>query len=262
MKKLFVWGALVLGLLVAGAIAVTIMSINPLIEKAVNTLGPMLVDAPVRLETSDVSVFSCEGTLRGLFVGNPAGFKAESAFKLNEIHVKVDRDSLATDRIVINDITISDPQITYELSSGKSNIQALVDNVNKAAGREQAAKQDRKQSGQQEPGGGQKIQIDNLLIRGGEITLAVTGLGGEVMTVPLPDIQLTGIGQDKDGATPAEAFGQIMAAVNKGVVQAAAGSLGNLTKGLEKGLKGLQENSGDLKKGVEELGKGLKGMFQ
>lgn len=261
MKKLIVWGALVLGLLVAGTIAVTIMSINPLIEKAVNTLGPRLVDAPVHLDASDVSVFSGEGTLRGLFVGNPAGFKSESAFKLNEIHVKVNRDSLATNRIVINDITVIDPRITYELSSGKSNVQVLMDNVNKAAGREQDAKQDRQQSAQQEPEGGQKIQIDNLLIRGGEITLAVTGLGGDVMIVPLPDIQLNGIGQDEDGATPAEAFVQIMAAVNKGVAQAAAGSLGNLTKGLEEGLKGLQDNPGDLK-GVEELGKGLKNMFQ
>ncbi|BBD07087.1 hypothetical protein [Desulfovibrio ferrophilus] len=262
MKKLIVWGGLGLTLLVAGAIAVTIMSINPLIEKAVNTFGPKLVAAPVHLDTSDVSVFSGEGELRGLFVGNPAGYKSESAFKLGAVRVKVDKESFASDRIVINDITILAPQITYELSGRKSNIQALLDNVNKTAGQEQAAEKQRKKSGQEEPGGGQKIQIDNLLIKGGEITLAITGLGGEVMTVPLPEIHLTDIGKDKDGATPAEAFAQIMAAVNKAVGKAAAGSLGNLTKGLEKSLEDLKNNSGDLKKGVDDLSKGIKGMFQ
>jgi len=262
MKKLILWGGTGLVLLVAGAIAVTIMSINPLIEKAVNTFGPKLMGAQVHLTASDVSVFSGEGELQGLFVGNPAGYKSPSAFTLGSVKVKVDKESLASDRIVINDITVLSPKITYELSGKKSNIQALVDNVKKFAGQESAAAEERQQSGQAEAGGGQKIQIDNLLIQDGQITLAVTGLGGDVMTVPLPEIRLTGIGKDKDGATPAEAFAQIMAAVNKAVGTAASGALGNLTKGLEESLKGLGDKNGDITKGVEDLGKGLKNMFQ
>lgn len=262
MKKLILWGGTGLALLIAGAIAVTIMSINPIIEKAVNTFGPRLMGAPVHLETSDVSVFSGEGELRGLFVGNSPGYKSESAFTLGAVRVVVDKQSLASDRVVINDIAVLAPKITYELSGRTSNIQALVDHVSRTAGTQNAAAEERKSSGEAEPGGGQKIQIDNLLIRGGQVTLAVTGLGGEVATVPLPEIRLTGIGKDSDGATPAEAFAEIMAAVNKAVSKAASGALGNLGKGLEEGMKNLEQKSGDLQKGVDDVTKGLKNMFQ
>lgn len=262
MKKVLLFGVLGLILLVAGFIVVTIMSINPIVETAVNEYGPRLVKAPVSLEKSDLSIFSGEGTLSGLFVGNPQGYKSEGALRLGSVSVKVDKNSLATDRIVINDITVLAPKITYELSGGKSNIQALADNVTQLAGKEQAAQQGRKDAGKEEPASKQKIQIDNLLIKGGEVTLAVTGLGGEVMTVPLPEIHMTGIGADDDGASPAEAFGQIMAEINKSVTGAASGVLGGLKKGLEQGAEQLKQGAEDMKKEVEGLGQGLKKMFE
>lgn len=262
MKKIVLFGVMGLILLVVGFVVVGVMSINPLVVKAVNEYGPELVGAPVHLDKSDISIFSGEGALSGLVVGNPKGYKSKEALSLGGVSVKVDKNSLTTDRIVINDITVAAPRITYELSGGRSNIQALADNVKRLAGEEKAAEKTRSDAGREEPGGEQKIQIDNLLITGGEVTLAVTGLGGEVMTVPLPDIHLTGIGADDDGATPAEAFGEVMAAVNKSVGGAASGALGDIRKGLEQGAEQLKKSGEDLKKGVEGLGDGLKKMFQ
>ncbi|WP_461208388.1 hypothetical protein [Desulfocurvus sp. DL9XJH121] len=262
MKKLLLWGGLGLVLLVAGVIVATVMSINPIVEKAVNTFGPDLLGAKVHLDKSDLSIFSGQGTLSGLFVGNPKGYETESALRLGSVSVAVDKASLATDRIVINDITVTAPKITYELAGRVSNLQALANNVAGVADREGAAEASRGQAGKEEPGSKQKIQIDNLLIAGGEISLSVKGLGGKAMTVALPDIRLTGIGKDEKGTSPAEAFAQVMAAVSKSAGGAATGALGDLGKTLEQGVQELTKDPEGLKKGVEDLGQGLKKLFQ
>ena len=262
MKGIMFLLGLGLVLLVVGFVALGIVTVNPLVVKAVNSYGPDLVGAPVHLDESDLSIFSGEGTLKGLVVGNPAGYKSKEALSLGSLSMKVDKNSFGTDRIIIKDVVVAAPKITYEYSSGKSNFQALADNLSSLAGEEEAARKTRADIGEEEPGGEQKIQIDNLVITGGEVTLAVTGLGGEVMTVPLPDIHLTGIGADDDGATPAEAFAEVMAAVNKSVGSAASGALAGIKQGLEQGAEQLKKSGEELKKGVEGLGDGLKKMFQ
>lgn len=262
MKKILFWGGLGLALLVAGFIAVTIMSINPIVEKAVNTFGPDLLGAPVHLDESDISVFSGEGALRGLLVGNPPGFKSDEALRLGSVSVKVDKSSLASDRIVINDVTVIAPKITYELSGSTSNIQALADNVTKLADRQEAAQESRKAAGKDEAGSKQTIRIDTLLIKDGEITLAVSGLGGKVMTVPLPEIRMTGIGKEGNGASMAEAFAEIMAEIEKAVAGSASAALGELGKGIKQGAEQLKQGADEIKKNVEGLGEGLKKMFK
>ena len=144
------------------------------------------------------------------------------------------------------------------------NFQALADNLSSLVGEEEAARKTRADLGEEEPGGGeQKIQIDNLVITGGEVTLAVTGLGGE--------------GHDRAAArhpshghrrgrrrrdAPPRPFAVVMAAVNKSVGGAASGALAGIRKGLEQGAEQLKKSGEELKKGVEGLGDGLKKMFK
>ena len=51
--------------------------------------------------------------------------------------------------------------------------------------------------------------IDRVTVSNGTISI-VTPLVGKALTAPLPTIELTDIGRDKGGASPAEAFKKIV----------------------------------------------------
>ena len=64
-----------------------------------------------------------------LIVGNPTGFKTDGAFELDQVSVAIDIGTVANDPIVIEEIVITSPQITYELGSKGSNLDAIQMNV-------------------------------------------------------------------------------------------------------------------------------------
>ena len=80
------------------------------------------------------SATSGEGVLRGLKMGNPKGFKSDSAFRLGEVRVRIDIDSLGRDTVVIKEVVITAPEITYELWPNGSNIDAIRRNVESTMG--------------------------------------------------------------------------------------------------------------------------------
>lgn len=263
MKKVFFTVVVVSLLLFGGVIFYGLMSINPLIKKAVEYMGPEMTGAPVTLAESDVSIFSGEGALRGLFVGNPKGFETPSAIELDAVSIKVDTTSFSTGKIIINELVIDTPRITYERSGKISNFDALMANVKKAVGQEGDAKGERDKqaesgAGEGEPGGSQKIVIENCWIKNGSVKLAVTGMGGELATVSLPDIHLTDIGAEGDGATPAEALEEILGAITKGSTKAVGSVAAGVSEQLQKGADALKKGADSLKKNLEG---GLQQMF-
>ncbi len=83
--------------------------------------------------------------------------------------------------------------------------------------------------------------IRELVIRGGQVHLAVKGLAGQEISAKLPEIRMTNIGQKNAGVSPAEAAREIFAALY-GKISSPDVS-GVLTKGLQ-----------DLQGGAEQLG--------
>ena len=78
----------------------------------------------MRLNEAAVSATSGQGALRGLSVGNPKRFKTPTAFELDEISLTLDIGSITSDPIVIKEIVVSAPRVTYELGPQGSNIDA------------------------------------------------------------------------------------------------------------------------------------------
>jgi hypothetical protein len=80
-------------LLIGGGLVIVVIaglfylysSLGSLIKAAVEKYGSEITQAKVRLNAAEVSATSGTGALRGLYVGNPQGFKTPSAFKLGEI---------------------------------------------------------------------------------------------------------------------------------------------------------------------------------
>jgi uncharacterized protein involved in outer membrane biogenesis len=167
-------------------------------------------------------------------IGNPQGFKSDQALKLAVARVSLDLKSLMSDEVVIHDITIINPEITYELKAKGSNLAALGANAQAAAGAPAL--------GQESKTAGKTFVIENLLIKGGKVKLALGVLGGKGATVPLPDIRKQNIGRKGQGATAADAMKLVLGVVTKAVAKAASGDTG----------KALLKRGGDKVKGARE----------
>ena len=133
MKRwLLIGGGLVGGLIVVIAIVLffVVSSLDSIIKAAVEKYGSEVTQVEVRLDKAKVSITSGEGSLRGLTVGNPEGFKTDRAFSLGEISVALDVGTVTQNPVVIKEIVILAPEVTYELGSGGSNIDVILRNVN------------------------------------------------------------------------------------------------------------------------------------
>jgi hypothetical protein len=256
MKRWLLIGGGIIVIIVAGVFYLY-SSLGSLIKMAVEKYGSEITQAKVRLNEAEVSATSGTGALRGLYVGNPEGFKTASAFKLGEISLTLDVGSITSDPVIIKEIVVSAPEVTYELGPQGSNIDAIKRNVDgylKAAGTQKEPEKTAKS--EKEPG--RKVVIENLYIRNGRVTIGST-ISDKTMTAPLADIHLSNIGKQKGGATPGEVADKIITALGQSANSAVASVdtsvvLGEAKKQFAATTGGVEE------KGKEALG-GVKKFF-
>jgi uncharacterized protein involved in outer membrane biogenesis len=266
MKKwIYVGGAIVI--IVVILLVVGVSNLGPIVKRAVNTYGPKITQTAVRLEDVSVSIFSGEATLKDFVLGNPKGFKAPSAIRVGSVYVNVDEGSLTGDTIVIDNIEVVRPEITYEKIRGTDNFQTILNNVNRAMGSSKASEN---KSGTE--GGGKKLVIENFVVKQGKVNLTVSMIGEQSVVATLPDIHLKGIGKKGGGVSPEKAFKQILAVlygeITSPVVTNALNeqlkALGGRAQALgeETASKALDKAGKDVKKqlgGVSDKMKGLLG---
>ncbi len=235
----------VLFVVVLLVVVFAILNLDKGIKAAVENIGPKLTQSSVTLDDVELSLASGEGSLRGLVVGNPSGFKSPSAFSLGEIFLSVDPESVTTDTIVLNSIRIVAPAITYESANGTTNLAQLQKNVEQATGGSSSDATEEKGEGAEK-----KLIIRDLQITAGTLSYSNPLLGDKTVALALPDIRLTGIGEKSNGASAAEVVNQVLAAINK----SAAGAVANA---------GVLKDAGDqIKQQVEDKLGGFKSLLK
>ncbi|MBW1797194.1 MAG: AsmA family protein [Deltaproteobacteria bacterium] len=225
MKKLLTILFVILPILIIIAGVGLYFSINWIAKNGVETFGPKLTRTEVRLESSNISLFSGKGSLKGLFIGNPKGFKGESAFKVKEIKVAIDVSSILSDRLIIEEIVVNAPEISYEKGMRSSNIKTILNNVQALAGK---SKREAKTAGKGGPEESQrkdekKVQINNFIVKNGKVNMSATLLKGKNVIVSLGEIHLKNIGAGKDGKTASEVFEEIFGVMNTTISGSVAG---------------------------------------
>jgi uncharacterized protein involved in outer membrane biogenesis len=223
-------------------------SLNSIIKGGIETIGPKALGADVRIQDVSISLISGKGALKGMFIGNPSGFNTDSAFKLGEVKLALDVKSVFSDRIIIDEVYINAPDITYEKSMKGDNIKALLKNIESFTGAGEKTGPG-KESAKSET----KIQINNFIVKNGKIYMSVTALKGQNLSLDLPDIHMKDIGKDKEGSSVSKVMKQVFAVVNKNIVKATAGSLTDIGGTVEKTVKGTVGDSMNKIKGL--LGK-------
>jgi len=238
-----------LGVAVVGAVGVFVFvlsSLDGLIKDAVETHGSRITKAKVTLASVDIDLTSGRGALRGLTIGNPEGFETPNAFELGAISITIDTSTVADDTVVIKEIVIEGPVITYELGADGSNIDAIQRNVD-----EFMAQFGGGGSSESSGGEGPKLVIEDLYIRGGAVNVSASFLGGKSLGSDLPDIHLEDIGREGDGATPAEVAEQVIAAITAGTTSAISGlGLEEMMGSAGEMLEGVAAGAGEMLEGV------------
>ncbi|HEX5337853.1 MAG TPA: hypothetical protein VFW53_05395 [Gallionella sp.] len=231
MKKI-----LVIAAVVAVAIAAVFFFVsNPvgkLAKLAIEEFGPRMTQTDVKVKKIVISASDGRGSLSGLLIGNPKGFKTDYALKADTIGIEIEPASIAKDVIVIHNILIDAPSIIYEKGDNLSNFDAIQRNV------EQFAKTSQEADKNADKSGGKKMIIDTFIIRNAKVNY--NGL----LDLSLPDIELHNIGKKTGGATSAQVTKTIVAELNGKLALAVAkavviGSVGGVALGIGMGVKSL-----------------------
>ncbi len=246
-------------LTIIGIIAVN-MFFNSAIKKGIETFGPKVTQTSVSLDSVNISPLSGYGEIHGLVIGNADGFNTPSAFSLDKVIVHVDLKSLMTDKIIIKEILIDGPEVTYEMALTGSNLDQLKKNVESltAAG---SSGQDRKteKKHEVEPSGeGKKIQIDSFVFENATVNLSAKILQGAVVPISLPKIHLTDIGKESDGSSISEILDEVFGSIFTGITDTVktSGKLGG-TIGDSASMV-----SDAAKDGASKVIGGVKGLFK
>lgn len=247
MKKVL-W---ITGIVVLILVVVLMLSLGQIIKAGVNTAGPKLAGVPVHLEKVVVNPLTGLVRIKGLVIGNPEGFNTPSAMELNDFRLNIKLSSLSSlfsKAIVIEEILIDAPQITYEKGLKSSNLSTLQANLAPAKTETPAPEA----APEKKKGAAKKVIIDDFQLNGAKVNVTITALGGKKMTLPLPDIQMKDIGRNSGGANPAEVISEVFDSISKAVVEAVA-SAGDITGDALKGAGGAAT---DAAKGATDAAKG------
>lgn len=219
--------------------------LGSIVKAAVNQAGPRLTQSNVVLEGATLSPLSGTGSLTGLTVGNPKGWSDARAIYLGEMRFDAEPMSLFKDAIVVNTLTIDQPEFAYETHLISSNIGDLMKNIEAALGAKAEP-----QEKEEKP---RKFIVKHLRMQNAKVSI---GVGTASVPLSLPDIELTDLGVKEGGLTPTQLTFAIMKEVMPQIISAttqAAGKLGGTMgaaagEAVKKAGEGLQKMFGGKKK--------------
>lgn len=228
MKKIIKRVGLVLLVIILVVVLALLFAGGPIIKNAINTAGPKVMGVPVSVKEVAFAPLSGTLTLKGLHVGNPEGFKTPALFDMNLLHVELNTGSLLKDVIVVREVRIEAPEITYEQGLRANNIGALLDQMTPKTGAPAPDKPAAEPA--KEAKGGKKVVIEKLTVSGARVHASVTAMGGHAVILPLPPLSLSNIGGSAEpggeakGVTFVDAIREVLGAILKSVTDVVAGA--------------------------------------
>jgi len=221
MKKWIVRILLVAVILAIVSIVALGLSLDRAIKKGVETFGPQVTKVDVKLASVSLSLLSGSGSIKGLVIGNPEGYKSPYAISVGSSSVAITPSSVFSDKVIVKSIRIEAPEICFELGPGGSNLQRIQANLSSGTSSPKATTE--QPVGEKRPG--KKLQVDEVVITGGKVTLAASLLGGKLSEAPLPEIRLADLGSGPEGITAADLGTHIMSAIMDGSIKVSGDAL-------------------------------------
>lgn len=218
MKVLKVTAILIAVSLIVTAIGVHLM-LDRFIKQAVEDYGPKLTRSSVLVHDVETSLLTGTAQVEGLVVGNPPGFTAPTALQITKARLRVNPTTVFSETLVIEEVVIEAPDVTFEGSLAHNNLSVLNDNVhaaNLATGSEATGSPSRSQDRK-----GRRVIVRDFRLTDSHVTVWLTG--GKAMSFTLPEIHVRDLGTGSGGITPRELAGAIAQALQQAVTSNVAG---------------------------------------
>ena len=212
MKKLLI-GLVVLVVIIVGAAYFLLGNLDNIVKAAIEKYGSEVTQTSVGVGGVRIGLTDGLGSVSNLRISNPKGFSSSHLFQMDNIGVQIDLERFSKDVIVVNQIMLDGPSVTYELGKEGSNVDVIKKNVDAYTSNGTDGGGD---------SGGPKLIIENLIIKNGDIQVTSNMVKGKTLSTPLPAIHLRDIGKDTGGATPAEVAKKVIAVLTKQIGAAAS----------------------------------------
>lgn len=212
MKKLkrIIIVLMVLALVAVGGLAWLYLSLGSVIKAGIEKFGPEITQTSITVESVEVWPLTGSGTIRNLVIGNPEGYNTDHALVLPKVRFRLDVASLKADTIVIEEVYIDSPTLTYEVGFGNSNLTTIQKNIESfSPGPEDKPEKFIKNT-----------NIKSVVLQNGKIALSAKIMLGRTVTVDLPPMELVNINTD----SPVKAGAKVLGAVLHTAIGAVDGS--------------------------------------
>ena len=198
-------------LIIAGGVYWFMTNFESIVKKVVHKYGSEVTLTDVNIDGLDISLKNGTAAINKITVANPKGYDTKNLFELGQISVKIDLKSLTTDTIIIENVDVKKPVVSYEMITlTQNNISQILDNVKgysarkaKESGTTEAKKVETPKETSTDSGSSKKVIIKKITIDQGELNaianLNIPGLelDKNKVSVKLPKIVITGIGENK-----------------------------------------------------------------
>ncbi len=255
-KKLIILFAIVV--VVGVGVKLFSPSLNDIIKKVVNKYGSEVTGTNVDIDAVDFSLMDGNVSIKGFDIANPEGYAQPSLFELGEVSATVDIKSVTKDVIIVKEIKILAPKVTYELDGITSNVSVIKENIaNYLASKKADAKEEVKEEKTDDNKQEKTVIIEKVLIKDGEVNLAASLIGDNKMLLPLPAITLKDIGKEKGGASIGEALSKVF----DGLLSGATSVVKEAGAGLNMVKDGVGEVAGEVGSAVKDVTGAIGGLF-
>lgn len=275
---------IILGVVIAVAWAAFFIfsgGLNTAVRSGIEKTLAFVLQVDVSLREIEISPVSGEVALRGLKIGNPDGFKTESAFYLEEATVRADLASFTGDSPTIELISIIGAKVTLEQGLRSSNLSTLIESASRFSSGE-AGEAEEAPDGETADASSKQIKIDRIVLENTRVSLSAPILMGQEVGYTLSTIEMTDLGGESERVSIAEALrifikkilavsleegtgvmpGDLLASLTGGL----GGVAGGIAGGVEKAIEGIGSQVGDIGEGLAGatgvLEEGLKGSVE
>src|SRR5206468_2764506 len=156
--------------------------------------------------------------------------------------------SFFSQKIVVDSINVAAPEVTFEGGLKGNNLSKILANIDSTLGSSSTTSSTNAATSQK------KLQVNDIMITGGKINVAMPGLMGKSATVPLPTIHLTDLGKNSEGITAGDLSKRIITAILESSTKAVGSMAAELGKGVTETAttlgKGAVENAEKVTKGI------------
>ena len=261
MKKIIKRTLAVIGCILL--VLVLALALHPLwlgsaVKCGAEKVGPKFTGTPIALANCDINLYGGRVAFDGFVLDNPAGASEKVAASVGAFKVVVDPTTVASDVIVVKEITIKDVFASYINVNGTNNFDVIA--ANAAGPQPESTAETTEETPQtveakvEEPAVAEEKPAKKVIIEKLTISGVKVNLGGFPIGVPV-DITLTDIGKESDGATLEEVCAKISEAVMK-----SAGAVGDALKALGgAGMEALDGATDALKDAGANATEALKG---